>query len=233
MPKKNLLVKPTFEQSYEQIAKEIDKRRPKWQLESVVYLSFDDVKMMILTHIHTKWEQYDPAFPLINWVSKIISNQMINISRNVYGSFKKPCLSCACAEGLDGCRLFGTQNVSCPILAKWYETKKTQHDIKLPVALEFHSNEASHLHPEEINIDATAESLHDRMKEILKPAEWRIYDLLYIQNKTEDEAAKFLHLKSGEKGKRKAGYRWIFLVKKTIMEKVKKTLYSENFDIIK
>lgn len=232
MPKKILPVKPSFEQSYDLISNEIDKRRPKWQLDSVTIVNFEDVKMMILAHIYAKWEQYDPAFPLINWVSKIISNQMINISRNVYGSFKKPCLACACAEGND-CRIYGSQTTVCPILARWYETKKNQHDIKLPVALEYHSNEASHLHPDEIDIDKTAESLHIQMQEILKPAEWRIYELLYIQHKTEEEAAKCLHLKSSEKGKRKAGYRWIFSVKKVIMEKVKKVLYSENFDIIK
>ena len=59
------------------------------------------------------------------------------------------------------------------------------------------------------------------MKKILKPVEWRVYELLYIQNKTESELAKHMGYKTSEK-KRQPGYKQIKNIKKSIMTKVKK-----------
>ena len=61
------------------------------------------------------------------------------------------------------------------------------------------------------------------MKKILKPIEWRVYDLLYIQNKTENEVAKAMGYVTSEKN-RQPGYKQIKNIKKSIMKKVKEIL---------
>jgi len=225
------LKRPTFEESFPLIEKEINKRKSKWQLDSITYMDFDDVKMMILHHIYLKWDQYDPSLPLANYLNRIISNQMINISKSIYGIFKRPCLSCACAENSDTfCRIFGTQNLECPILAKWHETKKNQHDIKLPLSLEYHGNEASHTTNSDINIHDSSKRLHKRMKEILTAYEWKVYEFLYIKNKSEDLLPKYMGYKTTEKS-RKSGYRQIHITKKSILAKTRKAIASEDFDV--
>ena len=223
--------KPSFEDNYNLIDHELEKRRCKWTLQSISHIDFDDVKMIIVHHIYDKWYQYDPKFPLINWVSKIISNQIINISRNVYGSFKKPCLSCACSEGSDTlCRIFGTQNNKCPILKHWMETKKQKHDIELPLSLDYHNNEASQITQHQVDILKSADNLHKYMHKFLKPNEWKIYKMLYVEGKSEEDVAKAMHYVSNEKS-RKAGYRWIYMIKKKILELARKVVYSDNFDM--
>ena len=92
MPKKNK--KPKYEDFHSDILAEIEKRRPKWQLSSLAWMDFDDVKQIISAHISVKWHQWDPVRPLIPWVNKIITNQFKNILRNNYSNFVRPCLSC-------------------------------------------------------------------------------------------------------------------------------------------
>ena len=58
------------------------------------------------------------------------------------------------------------------------------------------------------------------MKKILKPIEWRVYDLLYIQNRTENEVAKAMGDVTSEKN-RQPGYKQIKNIKKSIIKKVK------------
>ena len=56
------------------------------------------------------------------------------------------------------------------------------------------------------------------------------YTLLYIENKTEEQAAKLMGYKTSEKD-RKPGYKQIKNIQKSILEKAKKLLNSNSFDI--
>ena len=69
----------TFEQCYEEIKETIYKRKHNWFLEKYSYISFDDVAIEILAHIHKKWYLWDQRKKnLKNWLNTIISNQIIN-----------------------------------------------------------------------------------------------------------------------------------------------------------
>ena len=68
------------------------------------------------------------------------------------------------------------------------------------------------------------------MKEVLKPLEWKIYDLLYIKNLDENEVAKEMGYKTSE-ANRSPGYKQIKNIKKSIIKKVKKTLGNEEIDL--
>ena len=51
------------------------------------------------------------------------------------------------------------------------------------------------------------------MQEILKPIEWKVYGFLYIENLTEEQAAKKMGYKTSEKN-RSPGYKQIKNIQK-------------------
>lgn len=73
--------KPTFEESYPLVLSLIRRRQAKWYYP-VNWMDFGDVEMILLTHINNKWHQYDPKYPLANWVNRIISNRFKNVLRD-------------------------------------------------------------------------------------------------------------------------------------------------------
>ena len=206
------------------------KRRHKWNLTTLAWMDFNDVAQILRIHIYKKWNLYNPKKPLAPWVNRIVSNQIKNLIRNNYGNYSRPCLKCSAAEAEENCNIYGSQCNKCPLFAKWEKGKKSAHDIKLPVALENHSQEISNIIEDNINIEKTAESIHNKMKQILKPIEWKFYNLHYIQYKSEEDTAKLMGYKTNEKN-RKIGYKQVKNLKKSIMIKVKKYIYNGEIDI--
>ena len=82
-----------------------------------------------------------------------------------------------------------------------------------------------------VDLEEAAKRLHLAMKKILKPFEWCAYEKLYIENLSEEEAAKSMGYKTSEKN-RSPGYKQLKNIKKTIIMKVKKLLKSDQVDII-
>ena len=220
-----------FEDAIDKIDTEIAKRRGKWNLTILAWMDFDDVAQIIRIHIWKKWNMYDPEKPLAPWLNRIISNQIKNLIRNNYGNFSRPCLKCAAAEGEDLCTIYVKQCSSCPLFSNWEKTKKRAHDTKLPVPLENHSQEVYSMENHSVNLEDSAQKLHAAMKKILKPFEWCVYEKLYIENLSEEEAAKSMGYKTSEKN-RSPGYKQLKNIKKTIIIKVKKLLKEDQVDII-
>jgi RNA polymerase sigma factor (sigma-70 family) len=222
--------KVTFENKISEINQEINKRRHKWNLTTLAWMDFSDVSQILRIHIYKKWNLYDPKKPLAPWVNRIVSNQIKNLIRNNYGNYSRPCLRCAAAEQEDGCTIYASQCNKCPLYAKWEKSKKSAHDIKLPVALENHTQEVHNIIEDEIDIEKTAQNIHTKMQQVLKPIEWKFYELYYIKHKSEEESAKLMGYKTTEKN-RKIGYKQVKNLKKSIMTKVKKYLYNGDIDI--
>src|SRR6478735_4891919 len=95
-----------FEDKYLIIEKEIEKRRHKWTLKAVAWLCFDDVKQLILIHIWKQFGKWDQDKEFLPWVNRVISNQIINLLRNLYMNMARPCISCCANEGEDRCRIY-------------------------------------------------------------------------------------------------------------------------------
>jgi len=184
-------------------------------------MDYDDVSQIIRIHIYKKWDLYDQSKPLAPWLNRIISNQIKNIIRNNYGNYARPCLKCGAAEGEKECSIYETQCNDCPLYYHWFKNKKRAYDTKLPVSLENHPQEIYNKPSDNFDIESEARALHYSMKGILKPIEWRVYDLLYIQNKTENQVAKEMGYVTSEKN-RQPGYKQIKNIKKSIMIKVRK-----------
>lgn len=203
----------SFEDSISLIYELLEKHRHKWQLKAVPYMDFDDVKQIIIFHIYKKWGQFNQSQPLSPWINRIISNQMTNLSRNVYGSMSRPCLKCAANEGGDLCNIYSIQCSKCPVYAKWEKSKKHAFDVNLPLPLANHEKEVFELVHEEINIDKGIQNFHIKMKKTLKPLEYRIYELLYIRHLSDNEVIKIVF---NTNGKEKSGYSSLLKMKKII-----------------
>jgi hypothetical protein len=228
MPKKK---KPKFEDFIEQIDAEIRKRKSKWSLTALSWMDFDDVSQILRIHIFKKWHLYDTKKPLNPWINRIISNQIKNLIRNNYGNYCRPCLKCAAAEAGNLCYIYGKQCETCPLYANWVRTKKQAYDAKLPVSIDDHTHEINTAEYTGVDIIALMNKVNDKMKSNLKTAEWKIYQALYIDNMSEEEAASLMGYKTNEKN-RVPGYKQIKNVKKSIIQKVKKMLKDGEIEIL-
>lgn len=79
------------------------------------------------------------------------------------------------------------------------------------------------------NVDLAIVAVQKHLKEELSERHYKIYNMLFIQNMSEDDVAKELGYRSSEQG-RKAGYKQIKNMRKFFKEKVIKII--KNKDII-
>ena len=223
--------KPTFEKSIDIIYNEIRKRRAKWRLHSLNWMDYDDVSQIIRIHIYKKWDLYDPSQPLEPWLNRIISNQIKNLIRNNYSNYTRPCLKCAASEGDNLCLIYGKESEECNLYARWKKTKEVAHNLKITLPLESHTHEIKiKENLSNLDFEYVLKKFHKEIIKKLKPLEQKVYTLLYIENKTEEQAAKLMGYKTSEKD-RKPGYKQIKNIQKSILEKAKKLLNSNSFDI--
>lgn len=223
-----------YEDKIDIINGEIRKRKGKWFLDSIPWVSFEDVEQIIRIHIYQKWSQWDQKRELKPWINKIITNQFKNILRNYYLNFAKPCSSCpfdSSAAGENFCSFTksGLQDITCPLYAKWSKSKKSAHDVKIPLRLDAQEYESNIFAGDFFQVDRAIVLVQGHLKEELSERHYSIYHMLFIENKTEDEVAKFLGYKTNESG-RSAGYKQIKNMRKFFKEKVIKIL--KNKDII-
>jgi hypothetical protein len=226
--------KPTFLESYDEILSVVNSRRFKWHLDSVPSISWEDIKQIILNHLFVKWHLFNPQKgSLKTWVLVVSSNQIRNQLRNHYGSFQKVCVRCDQYEGDNLCKKFGTCDGSkCELLRMWETRRKPKFDINLPLPLENHMNECHEIAQDNLDIDRTQLNINERMKKVLKPLEWIVFDLLYIKKLEEERVVKILKFKSNERG-RMPGYSRLAQIKKIIITKVKEELNNGEIEIVK
>lgn len=224
------MIKSKFEDNLEIIEQELSKRKSSWQLSSISWMSFEDVAQQIRIHIFNKWDQWDQSKPLRPWLSMIIKNQMINISKPIYTNYTRPCLKCAYNSGGDQCAITSNhkQCSECPHFAKWQASSKKQAlDLKVPVSIDEETergvdikNQIESQPQEIINYEDAIPRFHEQMQKLLKPIEYKVYKMLYIENLSEEEAAKEMEYKTSEKG-RIPGYKRLKKLKSIIIKKAK------------
>jgi hypothetical protein len=223
--------KITFESCIDIIDTEIAKRRGKWSLTSLSWIDFEDVSQIIRIHIYEKWDQYDTDKPIRPWLNRVISNQLKNIIRNNYTNYTRPCLRCAAAEDVDGCRIYVSQCSDCPLYAHWEKRKLNAYNLKMPLSLENHHQEVNSVFDDYIDYDAKIEQLNKKMEEVLKPTELLVYQSLFIRKENELTVAKKLGFKTTEK-KRSPGYKQIQNIKKQIIKKVKSLIEEGEIEFL-
>ncbi len=222
----NIIKIYSFEDKIDIINNEIAKRRARWQLKARPEIDYMDISQIILLHVFLKWSKWDQSFPLEPWLNRLITNQTINLLRNNYSNFVRPCTGCSCNQGGDLCSIYGTQNNSCPLFAKWEKNKKNAYDTKMPLPLDNHINEIFSMPDTSTNIEDQVIDLHKRMKVVLTPSQYRIYTYLYIDGLEDNEVARIMNYKTKEKDKN-PGYKILCNVKKIIVAKAKKIIAED------
>lgn len=238
----------TFEQRYDVICHEIEKRRAKWD---VGLMPFDDAKQIILTRVWTKYSKFNEKkivngkpVEFTHWVQRVITRAIYNIWRKQIGNFARPCVGnsenghirCAFNAGDDFCTKTpsGKQCSECPLYRNWERRKKNQHAIHHTLSLEHHGNEANSIQSDFIDIDAKRAVIDQRMKEKLSEVEWKVYQHLIINNGDGKGAAKILGFKQvaktkgGKKPKTYAGYSAILKIKKKFVKMARKIIEEEG-----
>lgn len=220
-----------FEDKLEQIESAVEKKRNKWDLDAIPFVDYDDIKQIIMTHIHKKWHMWDQSKPVEPWLNRVVSNQFKNLIRNYYGNYARPCLRCKYAIGNDGCSITvnNKQNSSCSIYKDWEVKKKSAYDIKLAVTIENHTNEVCAAPDQNSDITLAVKKLSIEMKSILPEKKYVAFKMLFLENIPEEEVAKYLGYKTNEK-KRTAGYKQIKNLRKIFQEKAREIL--KNKDIL-
>lgn len=194
----------------------LKKYRPKWQLSAIAWMDYDDVCQIIRLHIFNKWHLWDQKRPFKPWASMIISNQIKNLIRNNYSSFAKPCLRCPHNMGSDSCGLTKSkeQDISCPDYEKWKNKKEKAYNIKLPLTLEEGSFTGTTTLKDHVDYTDSSKRLHELVMGELNEKHKKIYYLLYIEHRDENEVAKKFGFKADSVKRKKPRYKQIANLKK-------------------
>ncbi len=101
----------------------------------------------------------------------------------------------------------------------------------MALPLEKHKEQINEVEVSPADIELGIFKLNKKLKEILKPNEWIVYEGFYVLNKSEKEIAEQLNFKTTEKN-RTPGYKQIKNIQKAILIKAKKILSKNDLDWI-
>lgn len=224
---KNKLKSPPFESQLELIQNEINKRKNKWTL---VAIPFEDVSQMVMIRIFKKYHLFEPQKgEFSHWVNKVISSAIKNILRDNYLKYNRPCLGCAKNLGGDACSYTpsGKQCEECPLYAKWKKNKEQHFNVKQSLPLENHAQEAESQVGDFTDIEGAKNIIDEKIKKKLRPIEYKLYKLLYVENLTEKDAGIKMEYKQTDKD-RGPGYQQIAKMKTKILIAAKEVIEEED-----
>ncbi len=234
---------PRFNARYEDysdiIDNEIAKRKHRWRLgESILSVEWKDIEQKLRIHVFKKFHQYDPKRNILNWLNKILSNQIFNQIRDEYGHFQSPCVRCPLKGDGDVCNVFGKQkSPNCSDFSKWDKGKRYKMELAMPQSMDAAiTNDQNDSLKREIadkrcnftDFERLIPEFNKLMKDKLNNIEWRVYSYLYIDNLSEVEVAEKMKYKTTEENKM-PGYKRIAKLKTIIYTKAKKIVEQMEF----
>ena len=151
---------------------------------------------------------WDQSRPLEPWIGRIISNQIRNLLRNHYGNYTNPCTLT---------HLPNHNPLRCQTCCKWAKSKKIGLQIKIPLSVEDYSKEIQNRTYDNFDFARSLQKLDKLMKKKLSSIHYKAYRMLYFEDKTEQDVAKFMGYKISPK-KNKLGYRQVKNLKKKFLQ---------------
>lgn len=184
----------TYEDKHQEIEILLEKARKRWELKAIAWMDYEDVKQIIRAHLAKKWPKWNQARPFGPWCNRTIINQILNLVRNNYGSFCRPCLKCKYNLGNNACSFTesGTQESSCREFRKWELGKKNAYDVKITVPLEDGAINTTTCLYGDFDHEKSAQNLHEKVIEKLNELEREVYIILFVKGNSEEEAASLL-----------------------------------------
>jgi RNA polymerase sigma factor (sigma-70 family) len=217
-----------FEDRISEIEHEINKRKHKWTLKQ---LDFEDVSQIIFIRVFQKYSQYDEKKgEFVKWLNRLISHCIINILRDEYTKYVRPCiLGCTFNLGDDSCGYTESkkQCSECPVYARWKERKEDHYNVAQSLPLENHAQEVSNIQHDTLNIENAKNVIDTKIKQYLNDYEYRVYDLMFIQNKNPKEVGTILQLKTA-KNSDVPGYQILRKYKQKFIELAKQIIEDEG-----
>lgn len=205
-----------FEDKIGELDELLNRYRPKWQLNAITWMDYDDVCQIIRIHVHKKWHLWDQQRSFKPWASMLISHQMMNLVRNLYSNFARPCLKCPHYAGGDGCLLnkSGIQDEECELFAKWKKKKEKAYNLKLPLPMEEGVSFGETHIDDHFNYDSSQQRLHSKMLSLLTDKNKEIYTKLFIEGQTDEEVAAFYKFKPDSLKRKTPRYKQLANLKK-------------------
>lgn len=228
---------PSFEDRYDIICREIEKRRRGWTLAAV---SFDDVKQDLLIRVNEQYKtNYDPrkdrvkrpeCETFLHWLNRVITNAISNQLRDNLGKFSRPCLTerCVFNVGVDSCSKTpsGMQCSECLAYRSWEERKLNHFNIKQTLPLENHFREADMIQDNSAVDYKKIDVIHEKMKEKLSKGDYELYSEIFILGKSEKQVGEERGMK--KVGKTYAGYQPLNRLRHKVIVLAKKIIEEEN-----
>lgn len=207
------------------IEDQIKRRRKRWTLK-LGYMDYQDVSQKLLIHIYSKWDKYDKSQALEPWINRIITRQLQNIHRDEFGNCEQPCKKCPLNEGGDLCghTSNGKKSSECKLYARWLKTKEPAYKIKTSFQYQDFIHESRMDHND--SIDIKVDKVHEHMCNILEGIENKIYKLIYVENKSDEEVRKSLGYSNSATSKRYIKHKCSIILSKTKIE-----LKNDKIDI--
>lgn len=179
------------------------RRKNGWTLTT---LPWEDVEMIILNRLWTKFHMYDPEKgPLENWANSVISRAKSNLLRDHLFKWCRPCVasnpsggSCAFNQGADRCGFTsnGKQCNLCPLYAKWQKRKEQAFNIQSGLPLDTHSQEVQNLQEDFLDVEAAKCLVDARVMAQLNAHDANIYRMLFIEHMSMEDVGKKLKYKA-------------------------------------
>lgn len=191
-----MVKKYSFEDKIDIINNELAKRRGKWQLSSLSYMDFDDVCQIIKLHIYIKWKQWDQERPLVNWLNRLITNRLINLSRDNYGSLAPPCKDCPFSLWGEHCEYTpsGLKSPECKLYAHWEKSKKSGYNLKLASSIDsdeyIEKESGSVSFSDSKNVEDHIPDFHKSMAIILNETQLKVYNAFFVENHPDEKLAE-------------------------------------------
>lgn len=194
--------KPSYEEMSSVIDSVIKKNERRYQLKAISWMDWEDVQQTIRTHIFRKWDLWDCSKPIEPWVNVIAIHQIINIVRNNYSNYVRPCLNCPFYKGDDSCEMTKNKKVSCECYdyKKWFRTKKSAYDLRITCSMDNHFEEASAIHETfDCFSDNSLSNLRFYIENKFGKVERLILDESFIKGTSDENVIKVCKEKLGKK----------------------------------
>lgn len=191
-----------FEEKIQCIDRLIQKNKGQWHLSDIGGFGFADVAQIIRLHIYNKWDQWDQTRPFDCWCNKIIVNQIKNCVRNRYSKDAPPCSGCPFDKGGDLCGYTdsGRKCDECREFKKWTKKKQGKFLLKTATSIDVETFKEAQDFSDPIvaiRMEDNIMKFHRYIVQFLNPKMANFYNLIYVDNLTDEEISQKLKLEIG------------------------------------
>jgi hypothetical protein len=155
---------------------------------------------------------------------------MINLVRNNYSNFARPCLKCPFFQGADGCGFTksGLQDEECELFAKWKKKKEHAYNLKLALPIEEGGHLGESFIEDEINFEKSEQKVHQAVMSQLSGKHLEIYKSLFVDHIEEEEIARIYGFKKDSSKRKTVRYKQLCNLKKRFYEMAKAALQEHD-----